>query len=179
MIKLIEEKECALSSKDRYDILNFAITAAFTGEFVSSFIYERALYCYAAIILMENSADEIRQIISEDLISGWDKLVKETDIIQEMSEKYNSDLALLAEEAWMWFDEYNKYATSARGILSLVEQFTDGAVVNAASSFKNAAEKSGVSEILKIADDWGMNRRNLAPDRQERDWEEKDQESLL
>ena len=153
MIKLIEEKECALSSKDRYDILNFAITAAFTGEFVSSFIYERALYCYAAIILMENSADEIRQIISEDLISGWDKLVKETDIIQEMSEKYNSDLALLAEEAWMWFDEYNKYATSARGILSLVEQFTDGAVVNAASSFKNAAEKSGVSEILKIADD--------------------------
>jgi len=179
MIKLKEEKDCVLSAKDRNDILNFAINDAFTGEFVSSFIYERALYCYAAIILMRDNADEIRAAISEDLIAGWDKLVKETNIIQEMSEKYNSDLALLAEEAWLWFDEYNKYATSARGILTLVEEFTGGATKGLADTLRQTAEETGVSNMLEIADEWGMNRRNFVPVRTERDWEEKDQESLL
>mgnify|MGYP007069998496 CR=1 FL=1 len=180
MIKLKEEKDCVLSAKDRYDILNFAINDAFTGEFVSSFIYERALYCYAAIILMEDSAEEIRAAISEDLIAGWDKLVKETNIIQEMSEKYDSDLALLAEEAWLWFDEYNKYVTSARGVLNFVEQFTGGATENLAGVLRDTARETGVFDVLEIADQWGMNRRNLVPERVERDWEEdKDPESLL
>ena len=158
MIKLTEEKNCALSAKDRYDILNFAISAAYTGEFISSFIYERALYCYAAIILMEDSADEIRAAIADDLIEGWDKLVRETNIIQEMSENYNSDLALLAEEAWLWFDEYNKYATSARGVLNLVEQFSGDIVSSAANTLRATAKETGVSNILEIADEWGMNR---------------------
>lgn len=179
MIKLKEEKDCALSAKDRYDILNFAINDAFTGEFVSSFIYERALYCYAAIILMEDNADEIRAAISEDLIAGWDKLVKETDIIQEMSEKYNSDLALLAEEAWLWFDEYNKYATSARGVLNLVEQFSGDIVANAANTLRTTAEETGVSNVIQIADDWGMNREKIKSEPEKHDWEEKDVESLL
>ena len=173
------EKELALNAKDRYDIYTFATEAADDNGFVNSFVFQRALYCYTILLLAEDEyKDQIRPLIAENLVQAWDKII-EDDILPKIIEQYPREMDMIGQEGKIWFDEYDKYAISARGILSLVEQFTNGAVVNAASSFKNAAEKSGVSEVLKIADDWGMNRRNLAPDRQERDWEEKDQESLL
>ena len=59
MINLAQEESYKLSAKDRYDILSFAIEAADDGGFVSSFVFERAMYLYAAIILDEDRADDI------------------------------------------------------------------------------------------------------------------------
>ena len=72
MINLAQEESYKLSAKDRYDILSFAIEAADDGGFVSSFIFERAMYLYAAIILDEDRAENIREKIIQNLIEAWD-----------------------------------------------------------------------------------------------------------
>lgn len=176
---LSKEKSNRLSAKDRYDILTFAIEVADDNGFVNSFIFERAIYCYAAIILTEDELkDNIRSKVAEDLIEAWDYLVQ-SNIIQELMEEYSNELNVLADEGAIWFEEYDKYATSARGILSLVEEFTGSAVTNAASALQNTAEETGISNIIQIADEWGMNREAVKPERVKKDYEEKDIESLF
>lgn len=157
MINLAQEESYKLSAKDRYDILSFAIEAADDGGFVSSFIFERALYLYAAIILNEDRADDIREKITQNLIEAWDYAIREK-IIQEMLESYKDDLDQLAEEGWSWFEEYNNYILSARGIISIIEQFSNDMVNSAANKLKNTMEETGAKDIIGIADEWGMNR---------------------
>lgn len=162
---LSKEKESKLSSRDRYDILTFAIEAADDGGFVSSFIFERAIYCYAAIVLAEdNLKDDIRSKVADNLIDAWDYLVQ-NNIIQELKDEYQKEFDLLAEEGEIWLEEYELFSSSARGVLSVVEQFTGDSVVNAAAALKDTAEQTGVANILEIADEWGMNRRNLVPEK--------------
>ena len=178
MINLAQEESYKLSAKDRYDILNFAIEAADDGGFVSSFVFERAMYLYAAIILEEDKADNIRKKITQNLIEAWDYVIQEK-IIQEMQEKYSNDLDKLADEGWTWFEEYNNYVLSARGILSLVEQFTGNAVTSAASALRNTADETGITDILNIADEWGMNRDILKEKKKINDWDNKEEETLF
>ena len=176
---LSKEKSNRLSAKDRYDILTFAIEAADDNGFVNSFVFERAIYCYAAIILTEDELkDNIRSKIAENLVEAWDWLV-ENNTIQELMTEYKEEFDILANEGAIWFEEYDKYATSARGILSLVEQFSGDIVNSAASALRNTAEETGISNIIQIADDWGMNRELLKPERKIKDYEEKDIESLF
>lgn len=176
---LSKEKSNRLSAKDRYDILTFAIEAADDNGFVNSFVFERAIYCYAAIILTEDELkDNIRSKVANDLIEAWDWMV-ENDILQDLIAEYGDELNVLADEGAIWFEEYDKYATSARGILSLVEEFTGSAVTNAASALQSTAEETGISNIIQIADEWGMNREAVKPERAQKDYEEKDVESLF
>jgi len=178
-MNLAQEKTCSLSARDRYDILTFAISAADDNGFVNSFIFERAMYCYAAIILTEDDMkDDIRARVSENIIDAWDYLVQ-NNIIQELRDRYADDLDYLAKEGGVWLDEYDTYATSARGILSLVETFTGSAVSDAVNALRATAEESGVANVINIAQDWGMTRDALKESREEKEWEEKDPESLL
>lgn len=160
MINLAQEESYKLSAKDRYDILSFAIEAADDGGFVSSFVFERAMYLYAAIILDEDRANDIREKITQNLIDAWDYAIQEK-IIQEMLESYKDDLDQLAEEGWSWFEEYNKYILSARGILSFAQEFSGDIVNSAAAALKDTMEETGAKNIIDIADEWGMNRTVL------------------
>ena len=176
---LAVEKELALKAKDRYDIYTFATEAADDNGFLNSFVFQRALYCYSVLLLAEDEyKDEIRPLIAENLVQAWDKII-EDGILSNIIEQYPKEMEVIAGEGRIWFDEYDRYATSARGILSLVEQFTGSAVNELAENLRDTAKETGISNILEIADEWGMNRRNLAPERKERDWEEKDEESLF
>lgn len=163
MINLAQEESYKLSAKDRYDILSFAIEAADDGGFVSSFVFERAMYLYAAIILDEDRADNIREKITQNLIEAWDYAIQEK-IIQEMLESYKDDLDQLAEEGWSWFEEYNKYILSARGVLSFAQEFSGDIVSSAATVLKDTMEETGAKNIIDIADEWGMNRTILKPE---------------
>lgn len=162
MLSLDEEKSLLLSAKDRYDILNFAAQAADENGFVNSFVFGRAIWCYALILLTEDEdkKNEIRSKVAADLIAAWDSFVEE-DIFSDLLKKDGVQKAfdVLAQESEIWIDEYTRYATSARGIVSLVENFTNAAVNNAASALENTANATGVSEVLDIADKWGMNRQ--------------------
>ena len=160
MINLAQEESYKLSAKDRYDILNFAIEAADDGGFVSSFVFERAMYLYAAIILDEDRANDIREKITQNLIEAWDYAIQEK-IIQEMLESYKDDLDQLAEEGWSWFEEYNNYILSARGVLSFAQEFSGDIVSSAATVLKDTMEETGAKNIIDIADEWGMNRTIL------------------
>ena len=150
---LSKEKSNRLSAKDRYDILTFAIEAADDNGFINSFVFERAIYCYAAIILTEDELkDNIRSKVAENLVEAWDWLV-ENNTIQELMAEYKEEFDVLADEGTIWFEEYDKYATSARGILSLVEQFSEDIVSNAASTLRSTAKETGISNVIQIADD--------------------------
>ena len=68
MINLIFEHDSHLSSQDRYDIISFAMEAADDNGFINSFVYERALYCYAAIMLYPERREEIGNLLSDSPI---------------------------------------------------------------------------------------------------------------
>lgn len=152
-IDLVKEKKCSLSTQDMYDIISFSIEAANDNGFMNSFIFNRALYLFAAIVLYPEQKEEFAHIISANVNEAWDKMMEE-GIIENMVDTFPTELEMLAENGKMWFDEYTEYAHSARGLLDTIQMFT-GDIVKAAAEQLQA---SGVQEVLDIADKWGMNR---------------------
>lgn len=177
MIDLNKEKQNGLSAKDRYDILSFAIEAADDGGFVSSFVFERVLYVYAAIMLDEEHAETIRAAAIQDPILAWDILIK-NGYLQSLLDKYKEELDILSEEAKEWFDEYVNYVTSARGVLSVVEQFSGDIIGQAANRLKETITETEVDNVISIADKWGMNNAPVKEEKVQEE-EEKDKESLF
>lgn len=70
MINLETEKSLALDAQERYDIISFAMDAADDNGFINSFVFERALYCYAAIMLYPEIAEELSEKVISNLISA-------------------------------------------------------------------------------------------------------------
>ena len=70
MINLENEKSLALDAQERYDVISFAMDAADDNGFINSFIFERALYCYAAIMLYPEKKDILSQAVAADLIQA-------------------------------------------------------------------------------------------------------------
>jgi hypothetical protein len=176
-INIAEEKNLALTSKDRFDILSFAMDAAEDGGFVNSFIFKRAIFIYAAILLEKDKATEIRALATRNIINAWDNIVKD-GTLEDLLDKYPREMEILSKEGETWFDEYESYVTSARGVLSVVEQFSGDIVGQAAGRLKTAMEESGAKNVIDLADEWGMNNRVAAP-RKSGPYEEKDLESLF
>lgn len=156
MIIMSEEKARTLTTQDVYDILNFSVQAAEDDGFMNAFVFSRSLYCFAALFLYQDRAEELRPVIAENINSAFDYLLDD-GTIEKMANDFPHDLEFLANAGNEWFTDYREYSQSARGLLNTLQVFT-GDIVNAAvESFKNAAEESGVTEALAIADKWGMN----------------------
>lgn len=170
-----KEKTSALSSAAQFDIINFSIQAAEENGFLNSFIFERALYCFAAIVLNEDRKDEISSLVAAGVIEAWEKLV-EDGTMDELVENYKESLDDLNENAIRWFNEYNKYTISARGLLNNIQELSGNIVQNAAQQLRNASTETGVMDVLEIADNWGMRNNPFPPAEKE---VEKDPESLL
>lgn len=160
MINLEIEKSLTLSAQERYDIIAFAMEAADDNGFINSFIFERALYCYASIILYPEHKDLLSAAIAKDLIRTWETII-ENGLLEKMIEDYKDDLDQLATEGKIWYEEYSDWAHSARGILDMVQGFTGDIVQNAANRLTQTAEQTGVQQLLEVADDWGMTRGAL------------------
>ena len=157
-LNIDKEKTSALSSAAQYDIINFSIQAAEENGFLNSFIFERALYCFAAIVLNDDRKDEISHLVSQGVIEAWEKLV-EDGTMDEMIKNYNDALNDLSENAERWFEEYNKYTISARGLLNNIQELSGTIVQNAAQQLRDASTETGVLDMLQLADNWGMNNR--------------------
>ena len=155
-IDLTLEKERSLSTQDMYDIIAFSTEAANDNGFMNSFIFNRALYLFAAIILYPEQKEEFSHIISENINTAWDKLLQE-GVIDNMVKDFKTDLDMLAEYGKTWLDEYTEYAHSARGLLDTIQMFSVDIVKAAAEQLQSATTQSGVKEVLDIADKWGMN----------------------
>ena len=123
MINLETEKSLTLSAQERYDIISMAMDAADDNGFINSFVFERALYIYAAIILYPEHKDVISKAAAADLIKTWETLV-ENGVLESMVKDYSEDLDQLSQESKHWYNEYSDCAHSARGILEMIQQYS-------------------------------------------------------
>ena len=162
-IVLLKEKECRLSTQERYDIIDFAMQAAEDNGFMNSFIFERAIWLFAAIRLCEDRRDEIASMVAADLLEAWSELVAD-GTIEEMQANFADELEILAAEASVWFDEYTTYAHSARGLLSTIQSLSGDIVANAAKQFQSMQGDGDFQQVLDIAQNWGMNNRAVETD---------------
>lgn len=178
MINLETEKSLALDAQERYDIISFAMDAADDNGFINSFVFERALYCYAAMMLYPEYKKELAELATSNLIAAWNKILEE-NIFEQMIKNYETTITILCQEAENWFKEYSDWAHSARGILDIIQQFSGNIVENAANRLTTTAQETGVSNLLEVADEWGMTRGLLKEENIKENIKEQDEESLF
>lgn len=155
-INLQQEKNLVLSAQERYEIIDFATQAAEDDGFMNSFVFERALWLFAAIRLCEDRRDEIAAMTASDLLDAWNTLVQD-DTIEELQANFADDLEVLAAEAAVWFEEFTAYAHSARGLFGTIQQFSGDIVARAAEQFQNMQQNGDLQRVFNIAEEWGIN----------------------
>lgn len=145
-----------LTSQDMYDIIHFAAQSAEDNGFVNQFVFERALYAYAAIILYPDRKEEIGSMVSNNILDAWDALLAD-GTIADMNENFAVDMDALGRIGSVWLDDYIKYLQSARGILSSFQEFSGDIIQTAVEKFKTVSDEVGANQVLEIANNWGMN----------------------
>ena len=155
---LQQEMNRTLTTEQVTMILDFSIQAAEDNGFISSYIFQRAMYVFAAIILYPDRKEEISELIGadNDIRLIWDVLIKD-GTAAKMNEEFKNDMIYLGNVGEDWYKEYVAYAHSARGILSVVSDFS-GDIVNAAAKKLQETVGSEYGNLMKIADTWGLNR---------------------
>lgn len=145
-----------LTSQDIYDIIHFSAQSAEDNGFVNQYVFDRALYAYAAIILYPDRKEEIGRMVSNNILDAWDALVSD-GTTSDMEKNFSSDIEILGEVGSVWLDDYIKYLQSARGIFSTFQTFSGDIVESTVNRFKDAFNESDAKTVLEIADKWGMN----------------------
>ena len=145
-----------LTSQDIYDIIHFSAQSAEDNGFVNQYVFERALYAYAAIILYPDRKEEIGRMVSNNILDAWDALVSD-GTTSDMETNFSSDIKILGEVGSVWLDDYIKYLQSARGIFSTFQTFSGDIVESTVNRFKDTFNESDAKTVLEIADKWGMN----------------------
>lgn len=145
-----------LTSQDMYDIIHFAAQSAEDNGFVNQFVFERALYAYAAIIIYPDRKEELGRMVSDNILDAWDALLAD-GTIADMNENFEVDMYALGRIASVWLDDYIKYLQSMRGVFSVFQNFSGDIVESTVNRFKDAFSESDAQTVLDIADKWGMN----------------------
>lgn len=145
-----------LASQDMYDIIHFAAQSAEDNGFVNQFVFERALYAYAAIILYPDRKEELGRMVSDNILDAWDALLAD-GTIADMNENFAVDMDALGRIGSVWLDDYIKYLQSMRGVFSVFQNFSGDIVESTVNRFKDAFSESDAQTVLDIADKWGMN----------------------
>ena len=156
MIDISLERERTLSTTEVYSVLRFAIQAAEEDGFINSFVFERAIYLFAALCIFKDRHEELSEKLSNDLLETWDALV-EDGTIEKLNQDYFCDMNLLADYGKNWYEEYSSYAHSARGILNLVQDFSADIVKQASEQMKNVISNENLATMTSIAEKWGAN----------------------
>ena len=152
-----KEKAYKLSSQERYDIISHAMDAAEDDGFINQFVFVRSLYVFAARALYP----EMWEQIDEDLVTGspmvaWDRMI-EDDVVDTMIKDYGDELNALAEEGRIWLEDFMTYRNSARGIVDVLQVFTNSIADNMGQSLEMLKNDIDVQAALDIADKYGMN----------------------
>lgn len=157
MIDISFEKERSVKTQDMYDIISFAIESANEGGFINTFVLERAIYVYTALILNDEKREEIQKKNAISPLAAWDFIVEE-GIVEELAENHAALLEQLAKYAVVWAEDRMEYEHSVRGLLDTIQTVSGDIVENMRKSLSETVENGDVKEVLKIADDWGLNR---------------------
>lgn len=154
-IQLDAEKKRKLTTQDMYDILHFAAQSAEDNGFINQFVYERALYAYAAVILYPDRKQELAAAISNNILDAWDVLIKD-GTVENMDKDFSIDMEELARNGSIWLTDYSGYLQSLRGVFSSFQIFSNDMVDSAVNRFKNTFNDNKAEEVLNILDKWGM-----------------------
>lgn len=151
------EKDIKLTMEQVCIIEDFAAQAANDGGFMNSYVFERALLVFAAIVLYPDRKDEINSMIGEgyDIRLAYQTLL-ETGLLEEMSKDYEGELEYLITIGKTWFQEVKEFEQSARGLLNTISDLS-GDIVSQAASKLQAVASGDAKFVEEFADKWGFN----------------------
>ena len=151
------EKDIRLTMEQVCIIEDFAAQAANDGGFMNSYVFERALLVFAAIVLYPDRKDEINGMIGEgyDVRLAYQTLL-ETGLLEEMSKDYELELEYLVTIGETWFQEAKEFEQSARGLLNTISDLS-GDIVSQAASKLQAVASGDAKFVEEFADKWGLN----------------------
>ena len=151
------EKDIKLTMEQVCIIEDFAAQAANDGGFMNSYVFERALLVFAAIVLYPDRKDEINGMIGEgyDVRLAYQTLL-ETGLLEEMSKDYELELEYLVTIGETWFQEAKEFEQSARGLLNTISDLS-GDIVSQAASKLQAVASGDAKFVEEFADKWGLN----------------------
>lgn len=152
-----------LSAQEKYDIINYALTAANDNGFLSQFVYEAALWGRTAAILVDDVPEEIIELLDRNPIAAYDRMVKE-EIIAELFKKYQNDvingvsvLDYFGNIAALYFSDYKDYLLSLGGALSQTDMMSSNNLDTFTKSLQDFMQSDNTLKTLNLADSWGKN----------------------
>lgn len=159
MINLEMEQGRTLSTKQICQVEDFAIQSANDGGFLNSYVFERALYVYAAILLLKDNKEDIRKKVTDDgdICEAFDYLLK-SGLLEKLVNTYTSDIEMLLQVGENWLTEVETYEHSARGLLDTISTLSGDIVQSAVNQLSKAAD-GNVSVIQQFAENWGYGRK--------------------
>lgn len=161
MFDLKYEKNKKISTEQMSMILDLAAQAASDGGFMSSYIFYRAMYVFAAQVLYPEKKDVIASSIGSgyDIRLAFDLLVKD-GTIEDMQSHYQDEMKELDTQGLIWMNEVREYQQSARGLVDSVNTISGDIVKTAVEQLQNVA-KGDVKVINDFADHWGFDRADV------------------
>ena len=158
MFDIEYEKNKKLTTEQVAMILDLAAQAASDGGFVSSYIFYRAAYVFAAQVLYPAKKDAIASTIGNgyDIRLAFDLLVQD-GTLEDMQTKYKTDLEELDKNAEIWCQEVADYQQSARGLVDSITTLS-GDIVKSATEQLQQVANGDVKVIQEFANRWGFDR---------------------
>ena len=158
MFDIEYEKSKKISTEQMSMILDMAAQAASDGGFISSYIFYRAAYVFAAQVLYPEKKDTIASTIGVgyDIRLAFDLLVQD-GTIEDMQTTYEADMEKLDDEAEIWYCEVSDYQQSARGLVDSITTLS-GDIVKSATEQLQQVANGDVKVIQEFANRWGFDR---------------------
>lgn len=158
MFDIEYEKNKKISTEQMSMILDMAAQAASDGGFISSYIFYRAAYVFAAQVLFPEKKDTIASTIGVgyDIRLAFDFLVQD-GTIEDMQAAYEADMKKLDSAAEVWYYEVSDYQQSARGLVDSITTLS-GDIVKSATEQLQQVANGDVKVIQEFANRWGFDR---------------------
>lgn len=152
------EKSKNISTEQMAMILDLAAQAASDGGFVSSYIFPRAAYVFAAQVLYPEKKEAIAASIGQgyDIRLAFDLLAQD-GTLEDMQTTYAKDMEELDFNAGNWYEDVSKYQQSARGLLDSITTLSGDIVQSAVEQLEKVAN-GDVKIVQEFADRWGFDR---------------------
>lgn len=156
MIKVKQEKELKLSAGEINAILSFAFGEATNNGFVNRFVFERAMYVYAYVVLMGKNIDVDDDILDDNVLNVWNTILLD-GTVERMTKEYENELVVIQNAAADIFEDYRDYQRSVRGVAGALGDAIDNVLGQLSSIAKDGLTPEQYREIMDIASKWGLN----------------------
>lgn len=157
MINIEEVLNCPLTSQEIYDMINSCLEEAEDNGFLNQFVFERALVCHEVLLLIEDLDDIDGSMVAENPLTAFDHFL-EMGYIQNLIKNHVDTVAYIGKVAAQYFEDYEKYLLSVGGVINKAELLSSETLNNMGGQIASLMSNTDITDTLKIAEEWGMNR---------------------